>query len=317
MAAPQVSIVIPVHNREKLVAEAIESAARQTLENIEIVVSDNCSTDRTWEVVQDLAARDRRIRAFRNESNLGPVLNWKRCIESAGAEFVKILFSDDWIDPPFVEKTLCLLRENDDAAFALTPARIHQPGRTWVEYDRLGRTGVHDLSIFVEDHLFGGERFPVSPGCGLFRKKDLVKNLVVDIPNDFGLDYRMTGAGVDLLLYLSCRRDYRKFCFVAEPLAHFRDHPGCLSRNDRMLDYYLGAKRFFVECEAGREYRDRFYSYILLRSISRGERYGRLLEGVRFRKAWGFMAGFLAAKYLRKAARSLRKKARKLGARRP
>ena len=92
---PLVSIVIPVFNRETLVQEAIESALKQTYDNIEIVVVDNCSTDKTWEVLQKY--NNPKIKIFRNNTNIGPVLNWKKGIELSSGEYIKLLFSDDMI----------------------------------------------------------------------------------------------------------------------------------------------------------------------------------------------------------------------------
>ncbi len=66
---PVASILIPVFNREELVQRAIQSALAQTLSDIEVIVVDNASTDSTWEVVQGLAGTDRRIHAYRNETN--------------------------------------------------------------------------------------------------------------------------------------------------------------------------------------------------------------------------------------------------------
>ncbi len=302
---PDVSILIPVHNREKLVLDALESALCQTHGNIEIVVVDNASTDGTYDAVRTMAGRDARVTVYRNEANLGPVLNWKHCIDLAAADIVKIVFSDDWIDPRYVERTLPMLAANGDTGFVFTPVKIHCGGNERTEHASLGKTGLYAMSLFVEDHLFGGERFPVSPGCALFRKRDLEKNLLIDIPNEAGLDFRNYGAGNDLLLFLLCFPEYARFGFVFEPLSHFRSHDGCISASPAVVPRYLLAKRHFVDTAARREYRDNYYSYLYLRSLSRGAPYGELLKGASYRKAWGFMALSLLNGYRRKLARHL------------
>ena len=86
MKYPLVSTVIPVYNRQKLVIDAINSAIRQTYPNHEVVVVDNCSTDETFDRVKELAAKHSKIRVFRNESNVGPVRNWKRGVSEARGE---------------------------------------------------------------------------------------------------------------------------------------------------------------------------------------------------------------------------------------
>jgi len=97
MTKALVSILIPVYNREKLVKRAIESAINQTYENIEVIAVDNKSTDRTYEVLKGHAEKYPDVKVYQNKENLGPVRNWKKCLEYSSGEFIKILFSDDWI----------------------------------------------------------------------------------------------------------------------------------------------------------------------------------------------------------------------------
>ena len=94
---PKVSILIPVFNREDFISECIQSALDQDYENIEIIIVDNCSTDRTWHICQQFADAHGQIKAYRNEDNIGPVENWRRCAEKSSGALSKILFSDDLI----------------------------------------------------------------------------------------------------------------------------------------------------------------------------------------------------------------------------
>ena len=87
-----VSILIPVYNRETLIEDTVQSALNQTYPNIEIIVVDNKSTDRTWDILEKLANRDSRIKIFQNKTNIGPVRNWKRCIDNASGKYGKILW---------------------------------------------------------------------------------------------------------------------------------------------------------------------------------------------------------------------------------
>ena len=105
---PLVSILVPTYNRVKFIEETIESALKQTYWNIEVVVVDNASTDGTWEKICSLASENERIKATRNDNNIGPVRNWIRCVELASGIYGKILWSDDLMDERFIEKTLAL-----------------------------------------------------------------------------------------------------------------------------------------------------------------------------------------------------------------
>jgi hypothetical protein len=95
-----ITIGIPVFNREELVRTALESALRQPGEDLEILVVDNASTDRTWEVLQSY--RDPRLRLVRNDRNLGLFGNFNRCIFLARGRYVLTLCSDDRLADGFL-----------------------------------------------------------------------------------------------------------------------------------------------------------------------------------------------------------------------
>ena len=80
--SPRVSILIPVYNREALIGECIQSALFQTFTDFEVIIVDNASTDNTWGICQRFAEQDKRVRVFRNEKNIGPVRNWRRCVDT-------------------------------------------------------------------------------------------------------------------------------------------------------------------------------------------------------------------------------------------
>ncbi|MEK7600446.1 MAG: glycosyltransferase family 2 protein [Patescibacteria group bacterium] len=66
-----VSVLTPAFNEEQYICETIESILNQTYKNFEYIICDDCSTDRTWEIIQRYASIDDRIIAIRNDRNLG------------------------------------------------------------------------------------------------------------------------------------------------------------------------------------------------------------------------------------------------------
>src|SRR5512140_2438735 len=107
MSNPAVSILVPVHNRPALLEECARSALAQDFRDFEIVVCDNHSTDGTWDVCERLARENPEIvRIFRNPADLGPVRNWKRCLDEARGRFGKFVYSDDLVHPGFLSETL-------------------------------------------------------------------------------------------------------------------------------------------------------------------------------------------------------------------
>ncbi len=249
MNTPKVSILIPVYNRENFIAECIESALAQTYSDIEVVVVDNASTDGTWEICQKYAEKDQRVRIFRNDNNLGPVKNWKRCFDEACGHYGKILFSDDLIESDFLEKTLPFLIE-PQVGFVFTSVFMgSEPGRGCVSYKYADKTGVYPSEDFLSVSLLGGD-LPVSPGCALFRMNDLKRNLVLNIPSPTIKDFLSHGAGPDLLLYLLTANAYSSFAFVNEPLSFFRAHEGSISISDKkqyLSRCYIQARIGFAE----------------------------------------------------------------------
>lgn len=244
-----VSILIPVYNRENLIEETVQSALNQTYKNIEIIVVDNQSTDNTWEILQKLASKDERIKIFQNERNIGPVRNWKRCIDEANGEYGKILWSDDLIAPQFLEKTVPYL-ENEDVGFVFTGTEIFINGTDKKSsHYFIGETSLYESEQYVNGVLFD-ENYPVSPACALFRLKDLQINLLVDIPNKVNSDFSMHAIGNDLLIFLLTAHQYKNFAFVNEKLSFFRAHDGSISiqSNDGKLPlHYNLASAYFIE----------------------------------------------------------------------
>ncbi len=247
--SPKVSILVPTYNRENFIGACIQSALNQTYPDIEVIVVDNASTDGTWEIIQKYAKKDRRIKAFRNEINIGPVRNWKRCIDEANGFYGKLLFSDDIIESEFVEKTLPFLIK-PDVGFVFSSVNMgFEPGKGCINYKYADETGMYATADFITASLFGGD-VPISPGCAIFRIDDLKRNLLLDIPSPTINDFLSHGAGPDLLLYLLTAKAYSSFAFVNEPLCFFRAHEGSISISDKnqyLSRCYIQAKIWFAE----------------------------------------------------------------------
>lgn len=272
----KVSILIPVYNRENLIEETVLSALNQTYKNIEIIVVDNKSTDNTWEVLQKLASQDSRIKIFQNDTNIGPVKNWKRCIDEASGEYGKILWSDDLIAPEFLEKTVPFL-EDEDVGFVFTGTEIFIDGADKkTSHYFIGETSIYKSRKYINGVLFDGG-YPVSPGCALFRLKDLKKNLLVDIPNKVNSDFSMHAIGNDLLIFLLTANDYKSFAFVNETLSFFRAHEGSISiqSNDGKLPlHYMLVKAYFVEKYKHKSIKRLNTNIFLLLQLYKKNRYG-------------------------------------------
>ncbi|MFH5885735.1 glycosyltransferase [Halalkalibaculum sp. DA3122] len=99
---PFITIAIPTYNRaDKYLRQTLECATRQNYENIEILVSDNCSTDETPEVVRSFS--DPRIKFYQQQENLGAYGNWNFLLDKARGDYFHMYHDDDRIDVDFIE----------------------------------------------------------------------------------------------------------------------------------------------------------------------------------------------------------------------
>jgi glycosyltransferase involved in cell wall biosynthesis len=131
-----VSVGVPVYNGENYLAEALDSLLAQSLNDFEIVISDNASTDRTPEICRRYQEKDRRVRYFRNQQNIGAALNFNRVVELSGAPLFHGGACDDLYHPMFLER--CVDALHRDPGLILSYARtkmIDETGRT-LPFDR-------------------------------------------------------------------------------------------------------------------------------------------------------------------------------------
>ena len=97
MSSPRVSVCIDVFNYAEFLPRAIESVLEQTMTDFELIVCDDCSTDDSFAIAEQYAARDRRIRPHRNVANQGMIGNRNVALSMARAEYVKFVHADDFL----------------------------------------------------------------------------------------------------------------------------------------------------------------------------------------------------------------------------
>lgn len=113
---PLVSIAIPCYNHEAFLPDCLDSIMGQDYENIELLICDDCSPDRSWEVItayeSRLRSRFSRVELMRNEVNCGVTKNVNRMLAMARGEFVKTIASDDAMTPDAISAMVDYLLEN-------------------------------------------------------------------------------------------------------------------------------------------------------------------------------------------------------------
>jgi len=219
---PKVSVCIPVYNCEAYIAKTIRSVLAQTLTDFELVVIDNASTDRTAEIIKEF--NDPRIRAIRNERNLGMMGNWNRCLEEAVGDYIKLLPADDLIYPTCLEKQVAAFIQHKNVALVCSSRDIIDVnGKKLIKRSFTGLTGLVNGPKAVRRIVRSGTNRLGEPGAILFRRDLIARgNRFSDrFPYviDLGLWIKLLGMG-DLFI-------------IQESLCAFRVSPQSESVNSR------------------------------------------------------------------------------------
>ena len=111
---PRVSIGLPVYNGARFLRTTIESILKQTFEDFELIIADNASNDTTEEICREYAAKDRRIRYYRNPENIGAAPNYNRVFQLSKGEYFKWAAHDDVCAPELIENCVQVLDSNPD-----------------------------------------------------------------------------------------------------------------------------------------------------------------------------------------------------------
>ena len=94
----KVSIIIPVYNVERYISECLDSCINQTLQDIEIIIVDDCGSDKSIDIVKEYAKKDSRIKIIYNKQNQGPFVSRNNAAIKASGEYLLCLDSDDFLD---------------------------------------------------------------------------------------------------------------------------------------------------------------------------------------------------------------------------
>ncbi|HEU0198941.1 MAG TPA: glycosyltransferase family 2 protein [Burkholderiaceae bacterium] len=115
-AAPLVSLGLPVFNGERFLARALDTVLSQTYADFELIISDNASTDATPDIVREYAARDPRLRPFRQRFNIGIGNNWSFVAQMARGTLFKWISSNDEYAPTLLEKCVSVMARDPTVA---------------------------------------------------------------------------------------------------------------------------------------------------------------------------------------------------------
>jgi glycosyltransferase involved in cell wall biosynthesis len=215
-----VSVAIPTRNRLQYLQKAIESAFAADYPHIEILVSDNASTDET-PAIADIY-RNRGVRWYRQESDLGMVGNWNFCLRVAKGDYFLLLSDDDELTPPSLNLLARAIECNSASrgvACSYGSVEVISSTGERITKGHHGRP-VEPLEEFIAGWL--QSRRSIFPCSTLLRRADMLR--VGGYKEQYG-PFADVGAWLDV----ACLRPDSVVAFVDEPLARYRMHESNLS----------------------------------------------------------------------------------------
>ena len=232
-ALPPVSVIMPVYNGERHIAEAIESVLRQTHENFEFIIVNDGSTDRTPEIIERYASRDGRIKVI-EQANAGQAASLNRALAAASNEWVAVLDADDVCMPQRFEVQLrALQREPSVRVLGSYAISIDERGRE----RRVRRPQPTSVSGYVQLIQRDDSITLVHPSAMMHRPTILALG---------GYDVNL-GPSADSELWSSVSEHHGVKSFL-EPLLYYQVHPASMSatrflEQRHMLRWILARQR--------------------------------------------------------------------------
>ncbi|MDQ6814015.1 MAG: glycosyltransferase [Bacteroidota bacterium] len=228
-AKQMVSVLITAFNREKYIAEAIQSVIDSNYSNWELIIVDDCSKDNTVSIAREFSKRDARIRVYVNERNLGDYANRNRAASYGKGKYLKYLDSDDKIFSDGLAYCIRNMEENPTASIGL------------VTFNK--KYGTNPILIsskeIIKNHFFGGAELTMGP-TGAIIKRDCFEKINgfdtrFNVASDNFFNVKMATIGDVVLL------PYQFF--------YYREHNGQERHNSTgyLIHNYLYNKELFCK----------------------------------------------------------------------
>ena len=251
---PLVSICIPTYNGAKFIAEAMDSAIKQTYSNLEIVVSDDDSKDETLSIIEAYKTKTSIPVSIYNHEPNGIGANWNNCLNKSKGDYVKFLFQDDIIDSTCIEKMVFQAVKNSEIGLVYSKRSFiydeNEKNEDWIQtYGNL-----HDnwFDLKIECHK-------VYKGKGLLSNKNLFeipKNkigeptavlLKKEVFNKIGYFSTTLKQSLDIEFWYRLMKFY-SVVFINEELVTFRlhnDQASAINANNYLSEEKLFNKQMY------------------------------------------------------------------------
>ena len=240
---PLISVVMPIFNRDAFVVEAIDSVLAQTYENWELILVDDGSTDRSYEIAQEFAARlPEKIRCVTHEDrvNRGISATRNRGVEVARGEYIACLDSDDMWVPRKLESQIRILKNNPDVGMIIGATEYWHPAERHL--DRVLLAGGPRDRLIQPPELFY-EMYPLGDGVAPSMNTVLLRKDVLARIGGWEESFRTTYEDQAMLtkVYLSAP------VYISSEVGDiYRQHPQSIMRTELIGIRYFRKRYLFL-----------------------------------------------------------------------
>lgn len=165
----KVSICIPVYNAENYIETTLKSVINQTFKEIEIIVIDNKSTDKTIEKIEQI--HDSRIKLIKNKKNYGMVGNWNICLKHVRGEYIQFVCADDILEKNCLEEKVKFMDNNKDVVLVFSSTRIINQNGKYIMTRKFKNRNIIENGVKVGIKSFRTRNVFGEPSNVLFRSK--------------------------------------------------------------------------------------------------------------------------------------------------
>jgi glycosyltransferase involved in cell wall biosynthesis len=235
----KVSILVPVCNGETFLAECLESILAQDFADMEILIADDASTDGSVTLVERYAARDARIRWWKNPNNLGLARNFNCCLRAAKGEYIKYVLQDDkLISPLAIRKMTEVLDHHPEVSLVSSASQVLDEDSRVIEVRKYFKPGVRKGGQVIVRCVERLTNLIGEPSVVMFRREQAARGYNEQLRQLLDLD---------LWFHLL---EQGRLAYMSEPLCAFRRHAAQQSEINRrnnisQKEHFLTFKAYF------------------------------------------------------------------------
>ena len=214
-----VSVITPCYNASKYIVDAIKSVQSQSYQNWELLITDDCSTDNSCEIVEQFSRHDPRVKLLRLEKNSGAGPARNNSIKAAQGRFIAFLDSDDFWKPEKLEHQVDFMVENG-YKFVMCQTEVVDANGKLIGFSKRKKKVSYNSTLIVNY---------IGTSAVIYDTKDVGKIYMRPIRHS-----------QDWVLWLDILKETKYAYCLEEPLSLYRETPGSLSSNkSRYIGYHI------------------------------------------------------------------------------